>query len=82
MPTADKAERILVLCVDRDDDLGMKAGIKTPILGRKDNVDAATSLALRDPEEADANAMFEAVRIYDNLKKLSLIHISEPTRPY
>jgi len=69
MPTADKAERILVLCVDRDNDLGMKAGIDTPILGRQENVNAATSLALRDPEEADANAMFEAVRIYDNLKK-------------
>jgi putative membrane protein len=47
----------------------MKAGINTPILGRKENVNAAASLALRDPEEADANAMFEAVRIYDNLKK-------------
>jgi len=69
MPTVAKAERILVLCVDRDDDLGMKAGINTPILGRKENVNAAASLALRDPEEADANAMFEAVRIYDNLKK-------------
>lgn len=69
MPTTDKAERILVLCVDRDDDLGMKAGIETPVLGRKENVNAAASLALRDPEEADANAMFEAVRIYDNLKK-------------
>ena len=69
MPTATKPERILILCVDRDDDLGMKAGINTPILGRKENVNAAASLALRDPEEADANAMFEAVRIYDNLKK-------------
>jgi len=69
MPTVAKAERILVLCVDRDDDLGMKAGINTPVLGRKENVNAAASLALRDPEEADANAMFEAVRIYDNLKK-------------
>ncbi len=66
---AKKPERTLVLCVDRDDDLGMKAGIKTPILGRKENINAAASLALRDPEEPDANAMFEAVRIYDNLKK-------------
>ena len=69
MPTAAKPERILILCVDRDDDLGMKAGINTPVLGRKENVNAAASLALRDPEEADANAMFEAVRIYDNMKK-------------
>jgi len=69
MPTAAKSERILILCVDRDDDIGMKAGINTPILGRKENVNAAASLALRDPEEADANAMFEAVRIFDNLRK-------------
>jgi putative membrane protein len=66
---AKKPERTLILCVDRDDDLGMKAGIKTPILGRKENINAAASLALRDPEEPDANAIFEAVRIYDNLKK-------------
>jgi len=64
-----KPERILILCVDKDDDIGVKAGIKTPVLGRKENIDAATSLALRDPEEADANAMFEAVRIYDHLKE-------------
>ena len=68
-PAKKKPERILVLCVDRDDDLGVKAEIKTPVLGRKENINAATSLALRDPEEADANAMFEAVRIYDHLKE-------------
>ncbi len=64
-----KPERILVLCVDRDDDIGVKAGIKTPVIGRKANIDAAASLALQDPEEPDANAMFEAVRIYDHLGK-------------
>ncbi len=71
MPKSAKKKlgRILVLCVDRDNDLGMKAGIKAPILGRKENIKAAATLALRDPEEPDANAMFEAVRIYDNLKK-------------
>jgi len=68
-PAKEKQERILILCVDRDDDLGVKAGIKTPVLGRKENINAATSLALRDPEEPDANAMFEAVRIYDHLKE-------------
>jgi putative membrane protein len=60
-------KRILVLCVDRDGDLGAKAGIKTPVVGRGENLNAAVSLALRDPEEPDANAMFEAVRIYDRL---------------
>jgi putative membrane protein len=60
--------RILILCVDRDSDLETKAGIKTPLLGRTANLDAAVSLALHDPEEADANAMFEAVRLYDRLE--------------
>lgn len=61
-------KRILILCVDRDGDLGTKAEVKTPVVGRKENLDAAVTLALRDPEEPDANAMFEAVRIYDRLK--------------
>ncbi len=64
-----KAERILILCVDRDDDLGIKAQVKTPILGRDENLSAAISLALKDPEEPDANAIFEAIRIYDRFKE-------------
>jgi putative membrane protein len=60
--------RILILCVDRDGDIETKTGIKTPLLGRTSNLDAAVSLALRDPEEPDANAMFEAVRLYDRLQ--------------
>jgi putative membrane protein len=61
-------KRILVLCVDRDGDLESKVGVKTPLIGRGENLDAAVALALRDPEEPDANAMFEAVRLYDRLK--------------
>lgn len=61
-------KRILVLCVDRDADLEAKAGVKTPLIGRGENLDAAVALALRDPEEPDANAMFEAIRVYDRLK--------------
>ncbi len=60
-------KRILILCVDRDGDLEVKAKIKTPLLGRTANLDGAVSLALKDPEEPDANAMFEAVRLYDRL---------------
>jgi putative membrane protein len=59
--------RVLILCVDRDGDIEVKAGIKTPLLGRRANIDAAVALALKDPEEPDANAMFEAVRLYDKL---------------
>ncbi len=62
-------KRILILCVDRDGDLGAKAEIKTPLVGRAANLDAAVSLALADPEEPDANAMFEAVSLFDRLQK-------------
>jgi putative membrane protein len=66
---ASVSERTLILCVDRDDDLGSKAGIRTPLMGREENVNAAVNLALKDPEEPDANAIFEAVRIYDRFKE-------------
>jgi len=71
MPKTRKEERVLILCVDRDNDLGAKAEIKTPLQGREENLTAAVRLALRDPEEPDANAMFEAVRIYDRLRQES-----------
>jgi putative membrane protein len=61
-------KRILILCVDRDGDLETKAEVKTPLIGRTANLDAAVSLALRDPEEPDANAMFEAIRLNDRLQ--------------
>ena len=60
-------KRILILCVDRDGDLGTKTEAKTPVVGREENLNAAVALALKDPEEPDANAMFEAVRLYDRL---------------
>ncbi|MFZ0965580.1 MAG: DUF373 family protein [Candidatus Bathyarchaeia archaeon] len=67
-PTEKKQKRIFILCVDRDGDLGAKGGVKTPVVGREENVNAAVALALKDPEEPDANAIFEAVRIYDRLQ--------------
>jgi len=62
-------DRTLVLCIDGDDDIGIKGKVKTPLIGRDANVLAATKLALADPEEADANAMFGAVKLYDKLVK-------------
>lgn len=69
MATSETEHRILVLCVDRDNDLGVKAQIKTPIIGNEDNMKAAIALALSDPEEPDANAIFEAVKIYRRLQQ-------------
>lgn len=59
--------RILVLCVDRDDDMGEKASIISPIIGRETNLDAAVALALKDPEDSDVNTTLAGVRIYDGL---------------
>jgi putative membrane protein len=74
MATREKEERLLILCVDRDGDIGVKTEEKTPILGREKNLEAAVSLALKDPEEPDANAMFEALRVYDQLNKQGQPH--------
>jgi len=61
-------ERVLVLSVDRDGDLERKARIQSPIFGRDAVMAAATALAVADPEEADANALFAAVKEYDKLR--------------
>jgi putative membrane protein len=61
--------KILVLCVDRDDDLGVKAGINGPVIGRKENLDAAMALGLADPEEVDTNTIFSGLQLYDDLTK-------------
>ena len=66
-PLEQIQNKVLILCVDRDGDIEVKAHIKTPLLGRRANLDAAVALALKDPEEPDANAMFEAVRQYDRM---------------
>jgi putative membrane protein len=64
---SSKPSRTLLICVDRDDDIGVKTGVKTPIVGRDACIAAATKLSITDPEEADANAIFAAVKEYDSL---------------
>jgi Predicted membrane protein len=59
---------IAVLCIDRDDDIGRKTGMKTPIIGRENNLEVAEKLGLADPEESDLNAIYESVRLYDELR--------------
>ncbi len=61
------ASKLLVICVDRDDDIGKKAGIKSPVVGRDACLEAAQRLALEDPEDDDSNAIFGAVKTYEDL---------------
>jgi len=62
-------EKTLIICIDGDDDIGNKAEVKTPVIGREENLKAATQLAVSDPEEADANAMFGAIKLHDRLRR-------------
>ncbi len=61
--------RKLILCIDRDDDIGTKTGLNTPLIGRKDMLNAAVKLGLKDPEDSDTNSLFSAISTYDELKK-------------
>jgi putative membrane protein len=56
---------LLVLCVDRDDDLGRKTDVETPVVGRDAVERAAVALATADPEDSDVNVFFEGVHLAD-----------------
>ncbi len=58
-----------MLCVDRDNDVGEKAGVETPVVGKTAVEDAAKKFALADPEDSDVNALFAALKIYEDLGK-------------
>ncbi len=64
---AANASRLLVICIDRDNDVGEKAGINTPVIGRDACIETAQRLALEDPEDADSNAIFSAIKTYEDL---------------
>jgi putative membrane protein len=63
----DQLSKLLIVNVDRDNDIGEKTGLETPIVGREQCLQAAAKLSLADPEEADANAIFASVKMYDEL---------------
>jgi len=61
--------KTLILNIDRDDDFGRKAQVKSPVIGVQNNLDAANKLGLVDAEDSDVNAIFFAISIYESLKK-------------
>ncbi len=58
----------LVVCIDRDDDLGRKTGLAGPVVGREAALDAAMRLGVADPEDSDTNAILAAVNLLDELR--------------
>ena len=69
MEEKEKKKYLLIICVDVDNDLEQKTGIKGPVIGREKNFEAATKLMLADPEEEDANTMFAAIKVFDEISK-------------
>ncbi|MBW9220627.1 DUF373 family protein [Methanothermococcus sp. SCGC AD-155-M21] len=65
----NQKEKYLIITVDMDDDVGRKANIKTPILGRHDCINAAIKLGLSDPGDTDINSILGGVKFYEELKK-------------
>ena len=65
--TQDTNSRLLVICIDRDNDVGDKANIQTPVMGRDACIEAAQRLALEDPEDADSNSIFAAIKTYEDM---------------
>lgn len=57
----------MVLCIDRDDDVGKKTKASGPIIGIEKNIAVAKELALADPEDSDVNAIFAAVKMAKEL---------------
>ncbi len=59
----------LVICIDRDNDLGEKAKVQTPLIGKEQNIAAAVKLATADPEDSDTNTIFGGIKVMDELRE-------------
>ncbi|GGM71283.1 hypothetical protein GCM10007108_06750 [Thermogymnomonas acidicola] len=59
----------LIVNIDRDNDFGEKAGIKGPVVGYSECYNAAVKLITTDPEDSDANALFGAIKHYEELRE-------------
>ena len=61
-------EKIIVMSVDRDNDIGQKLGVKGPVIGKDKILKVAVELSLKDPEDSDSNAMFATVKLLEEIK--------------
>jgi len=59
---------LLVLAVDRDNDIGLATGNEGPIVGYENVLKAAVDFASLKPEDSDLNVIFSALKIYREKK--------------
>lgn len=74
---AEKSKRVLILYVDRDGDVSKITKVPTPIIGRDKNYEVALNFALNAPEDSDLNALFYAIKLYDEVKQKKLFNECE-----
>ncbi|MEM5812736.1 MAG: DUF373 family protein [Candidatus Aenigmatarchaeota archaeon] len=71
----NNSQKTIIICIDRDNDIGEKTKFKGPIIGEKDCLEAAKELLLNDPEDSDANSIFGALKIKKELEEDSEVVI-------
>jgi putative membrane protein len=62
-----KTKKVLVLSVDKDNDVGRVTGVATPVIGRDKVASVATLFAIKSPEDSDTNSIFASINTYDSL---------------
>jgi putative membrane protein len=58
----------LVVCVDRTDDVGQRAGVETPVTGHDAVQSLVTAVGLADPEDSSVNSIYETLSIGQDLE--------------
>jgi len=58
----------LVVCVDRTNDIGRKAGVDTPVAGWEAVRALVTDVGIADPEDSHVNSLLEALRVTRELR--------------
>ncbi|MFC7081115.1 DUF373 family protein [Halorussus caseinilyticus] len=58
----------LVVCVDRNDDIGTKTGLDTPVAGWEAVRSLVTEVGLADPEDSSVNCLLESLRVARDLR--------------
>ncbi|WP_227355309.1 DUF373 family protein [Haladaptatus salinisoli] len=58
----------LVVCVDRNNDIGRKTGLEMPVAGWEAVRSLATDVGLEDPEDSSVNCLLEALRVARDLR--------------
>jgi len=68
--------KTLVLCIDRDNDIGEKTKFNGYFIGEKKCMEVGNALLLADPEDTDANSIFAAVKTKNEIKNSEIAVIT------